>query len=87
MIAACPLALECRLVHTVDLPTNHLFIGEIVGAYCDEELVTDGRPDIRKIDPLLLTMLDNSYWSMGDRVGTAWSIGRDFDPADASEKG
>lgn len=86
MIAACPLNLECKLVRTVDLPTNHLFIGEIVGAHCDEELVTDGRPDIRKMNPFFLTMPDNRYWSVGDFLGSAWSIGRDYNPTDASGK-
>ena len=86
MISACPLTLECRLVQSVDLPTNHLFIGEIVGAYCDETLVEDGQADIRAIDPLLLTMPDNSYWAVGERVGSAWSIGRDFNPGGSSGK-
>jgi flavin reductase (DIM6/NTAB) family NADH-FMN oxidoreductase RutF len=78
MIAECPLNMECRLVDTVDLPSNYLFIGEIVGAYCGEEFMRDGNPDVRKIDPLVLTMPDNSYWGVGEFVARAWSVGKEL---------
>jgi flavin reductase (DIM6/NTAB) family NADH-FMN oxidoreductase RutF len=75
MIRECPVTLECRLVQTVDLPTNHIFIGEIAGAYADERVMKDGKPDFRAVDPLFLTMPDNSYWKLGEYAGKAWSIG------------
>lgn len=75
LIADCPLSMACRLFETVTLPTNTLFIGEIAEAYCDEACLTDGKPDIKKIQPLTLTMPDNRYWSVGDDVGRAWSVG------------
>jgi hypothetical protein len=28
------------------------------------------------VDPLLLTMTDNGYWTSGDRAGKAWNDGR-----------
>lgn len=76
MIEDCPLCMECRLVHIVDLPTNEVFIGEIVGAYADAECCSDGRPDIKKIRPFTLTMPDNQYWQIGAFAGKAWSIGK-----------
>jgi len=75
MIESCPLSLECRLADILELPTNDLFIGEIVNGYADEGSFTEGKLDVQKIDPLLLTMPDNSYWRIGDYVGAAWSIG------------
>lgn len=78
MILQCPLCIECRVVDTMDIATNYLFIGEIAGTYINESCLTDGKPDIKKINPLLLTMPDNSYWRVGDYVGRAWGIGRDF---------
>ena len=78
MIEGCPLAMECRLVRTVDLPSNTLFIGEIVAAWCDEEAMTGGAPDVAKMRPFTLTMPDNGYWSVGERIATAWSAGKDF---------
>lgn len=75
MIAECPLNIECKLVETVEMPTNNLYIGEIVNAYSEERFMTDGKLDFKKIDPLLLTMPDNSYWSFGDKAGQAWKDG------------
>jgi len=78
MIQQCPLCMECRLVKEVDLPTNTLFIGEIIGAYTEERFLTEGKPDSRKMVPFTLTMPDNSYWGMGNNVGKAWSIGKNL---------
>lgn len=76
MIGECPLNLECRLVQTVELPTNNLYIGEIVASYADERCMTGGKLDAKKLDPLLLTMPDNRYWTMGEFAGNAWEAGR-----------
>ena len=76
MIRQCPLSLECRLVQAVDLPSNTLFIGEIVSAYAEEGILTNGQPDIKKMDPFTLTMPDNFYWSVGEKVGQAWNLGK-----------
>ena len=78
LIAACPLCLECRLVQSIDLPTNDWFIGEIVSAWIEDACLTDGKPDIRKMNPLLLTMPDNRYWTVGPEAGRAWGAGADL---------
>ena len=58
-IAASPVALECRYLQTVDLPTgtpdqpNCLVIGEVIGIHIDEKLITeDGRVDITRVKPI-----------------------------------
>ena len=38
--------------------------------------MTQGKPDVKKIDPLLLTVPDNSYWKVWDYAGEAWKIGK-----------
>jgi len=76
MIAECPLSLECQLETVVENPTNNFYIGEIIATYTEEHYLTDGNPDIRKINPLLLTMPDNRYWTVGDYTGDAWSAGK-----------
>jgi flavin reductase (DIM6/NTAB) family NADH-FMN oxidoreductase RutF len=76
MIVECPLNIECKLVQTVDLPTNHLFIGEIVEAFSESLYLKDGKPDIKAMKPFVLTMPDNGYWAIGDRLGEAWSTGK-----------
>lgn len=76
MIKECTLNLECKLVETIEFPTNYFFVGEIVGAYSEEQYMTQGKPDIKKMEPLLLTMPDNSYWKVGDYAGEAWKSGK-----------
>ncbi len=76
MIRECPVCMECRLYDMVSLPTNELFIGEIVGAYTEERFLTDGKPDIAKIRPFTLTMPDNRFWTVGNEVGKAWGSGQ-----------
>ena len=78
MIVECPLSIECRLLEVHDLPTNDLFIGEVIASYTEEKYLTDGDPDIKKIKPLLLTMPDNNYWKVGEHAGNAWKDGWDF---------
>jgi flavin reductase (DIM6/NTAB) family NADH-FMN oxidoreductase RutF len=76
MIDRCPLCLECRLVDVREFPTNKLFIGEIAASYAEEEYLTDGRPDYRKMNAMILTMPDNKYWTIGAAAGDAWSEGK-----------
>ena len=75
MIDDCQLCMECKLVNVLDLPTNEVFIGEIVGAYANADCCSDGKPDIKKMRPFTLTMPDNQYWEVGGNAGKAWSIG------------
>ncbi len=75
MVRECPLALECKLVKTVDLPADELFIGEVVGAWSEERFLTGDMPDIEKMHPFTLTMPDNRYWAVGECLGRAWHEG------------
>lgn len=76
LIEDCPVSMECKLITVLDLPTNEVFVGEIVGAYADAGCCSDGKPDIEKIRPFTLTMPDNRYWEIGRNAGKAWSIGK-----------
>ncbi len=75
MIASCPVNIECRLIQTLEFATNNFFIAEIVNIHVEESVLTDGKPDMSKVRPFLLTMPDNTYWSVGEPVGKAWQAG------------
>jgi flavin reductase (DIM6/NTAB) family NADH-FMN oxidoreductase RutF len=75
MITSCPITIECQLVETVQLPTNNFFIGEIFQIYSEERFLSEGKPDVKKIKPFLLTMPDNRFWSIGKKIGNAWKDG------------
>jgi flavin reductase (DIM6/NTAB) family NADH-FMN oxidoreductase RutF len=76
LIRECPLSMVCRLFDQIKLPSNTLYIGEIVEAFSEERYLTDGKPDITKMRPFSLTMPDNAYWAVGENLGGAWSIGK-----------
>ncbi len=78
MIEECPLTMECKLVRDLEFGTDTAFIGEIMHAYCDDEYMDGKMPDIAKLDPLIFSMGDNTYWKLGDRIGKAWSIGKGY---------
>ncbi|GAB4282748.1 MAG: hypothetical protein Kow0092_37750 [Deferrisomatales bacterium] len=75
LVAACPLSVECRVERILELPSNHLFVAEAVAVHVEERFLTDGKPDMAKIDPLRLTMPDNRYRVFGEAVGRAWHDG------------
>jgi len=80
MIKECPLSLECKLVDTLDYGgPEEIFVGEIIECYADERCLTDGKPDVRKIDPISFAPGDDGYWRLGERIGDAWSIGEGYD--------
>ena len=76
LIKQCPVSMECKVVQTVDLPTNTFFIAEIIDIYSEDRFLTEGKPDVKKINPFLLTMPDNRFWSIGECVGKAWNSGK-----------
>jgi flavin reductase (DIM6/NTAB) family NADH-FMN oxidoreductase RutF len=79
MIKEAPLNLECRLVETLDFGgMNEIFIGEIIQTYAFEDILTSGLPDIKKFKPILFSMHDKNYWKVGEHLGKAWDIGRNF---------
>lgn len=78
MIRKCPLSFECRVVETHDFTSHTCFIGEIVATHLEKGCLTDGKPDPKKINPVVLTMPDNHYWTLGTTVGSAWSAGREL---------
>ncbi len=76
MIKECPITMECRVSETVNLPTNYFFIGEIITIFSEEKFLADGKPDVKKINPFLLTMPDNHFWAIGEHVGDPWDAGK-----------
>jgi flavin reductase (DIM6/NTAB) family NADH-FMN oxidoreductase RutF len=78
MIKKCPLSLEYKLIDIYEMPTSNLFIGEIKSTYTEKQYLTDTKPDIKKINPAVLTMPDNNYWTVGKKIAKAWNIGKNL---------
>jgi hypothetical protein len=56
--------------------------GEIVETFIDESVLTDGKPDIQKIDPIIYSHIQGSYWAVGRSLGPAFKVGKAYTPAD-----
>ena len=78
MIKTCRLAAECSLIKTMPFEMDTVYFGRVVTVYVDDEVLTEGTPDWRKINPLLFTFPDKGYWRLGDYVAEAWRVGKDF---------
>lgn len=79
MIEECPLCMECKLIEIRDYGYSHeLFIGEIVEVYVDENCLTDGVPDIKKLDPILYSTGDSNYWKVGEHLAKAFQVGKQY---------
>jgi len=75
LIEECPLSVSCQLNEVLSVAGDLLIIGEVVEAFSEERYLSQGAPDVKKMDLLVFTMPDNRYWRLGEVVGQAFKIG------------
>jgi flavin reductase (DIM6/NTAB) family NADH-FMN oxidoreductase RutF len=78
MIKESPLSCECKLIQTIEFASHEVFVGEIVSTYSEEQYLTHERLDIKKISPILYSMYDNKYWKLGEHIGVAMHVGKNY---------
>lgn len=76
MAAECPVNIECELFESVDCGSHLLVIGKIAEIHAEKSCVTEGIPDIRKIDPIIYAQ--HAYYRVGDDAGEAFSAGKKY---------
>lgn len=76
LIANCPVSMELKLFQTVTIGQHEIFIGELVNTYVDERCLSNGKPDLAQIDPILFDFMMIDYWSIGKRTGKPWRDGK-----------
>jgi flavin reductase (DIM6/NTAB) family NADH-FMN oxidoreductase RutF len=76
MAEECPVNIECKLFKSVDCGSHLLHIGEVVEIHAEKSCVTDGKPDIAKINPIIYAQA--TYFSMGKVVEAAFSAGKKY---------
>ena len=76
-VGECPLVLELALLQSVEIGSHVQFIGEVKDVKVRTDcLDAEGKPDVAAIDPLLFAPVVRQYWSLGNLVGEAFSLGR-----------
>ena len=79
LIEQCPVNLECKVVHMLDLGSHSLIVGRIEETHVSESCLTDGKPDVNKIKPLTyVTSPASHYQVLGEVVAKAYSIGEEL---------
>lgn len=77
MIEECPLNLECRLAHTMELGSHVQVIGEIVETYIHEDCLTTGKADPAKVNPLIFAPGTMQYHRLGETIARAFHVGQE----------
>jgi len=78
MIEQCPVNLECKVVHILDVGSHELIVGRIEETYISEDCLTDGKPDVNKIKPIIYVTQSSRYRALGEVVASAYTIGREL---------
>jgi flavin reductase (DIM6/NTAB) family NADH-FMN oxidoreductase RutF len=79
LVEQCPVNLECRVVHTLDLDSHSLIVGRIEETHITQSCLTNGEPDVNKIKPLVyITDPASQYQALGEVVAKAFSIGEEL---------
>ena len=76
MAEECPVNIECRVFRSVDCGSHLLYIGEIVEIHADKACLTDGKPDVAKVSPIVYAQM--AYWEGGNLIGPAFSVGKQY---------
>ena len=69
-----PLTLECKVVSFGD----GILVGEVVNMSAAESILTDGKIDLGKLQPIVFDAAAMAYRSVGEIVGKAWGAGKVF---------
>lgn len=69
-----PYTLECKVISWAD----GILIGEVVNQSADERILTDGKVDLAKLQPIVFDAAGMCYRAIGEPVGGAWNAGKKF---------
>lgn len=79
MIEQCPVNLECRVLHMLDLGSHTMVIGRIEETHVSEDCLTDGKPDAAKIRPFCFTTSpERVYRAVGHVIAKGFSVGAEL---------
>ena len=78
LIEQCPVNLECKVVHILDLGSHSLVIGRIEETLVSENCLTGGKPDVNKVEPFAyISTTTQQYQALGEVIAKAFSIGKE----------
>ncbi|MHA2270229.1 MAG: flavin reductase family protein [Candidatus Hodarchaeales archaeon] len=78
MIDECVLNIELKVNNLIEFPDHYIVLGNALGTYSDDHYLVDGKPDIKKMNPILYTGNHFDYWSVGEKLGDAFKVGKEL---------
>ncbi|SDA14352.1 NADH-FMN oxidoreductase RutF, flavin reductase (DIM6/NTAB) family [Ruminococcus sp. YE71] len=78
VIDQLPVALECEVRDIIEEYGETRVVAQIVGMTADESVLTDGKVDLGKLNPLMFDSSARAYREIGGIVGGAWDAGKKF---------
>ena len=77
IIEELPLALECEIESITTIAENTVrIVGIIKNVNACECIMTEGKVDVKKLDPITYDTVRHKYTRLGDDVADAFSIGK-----------
>ena len=79
LLEQCPVNLECTVMHILNLGSHSLIVGKIEETHISESCLSDGKPAVSKIKPLIFSPAPSREdHTLGEIVGTPFSIGKEI---------
>ncbi|MFC1915498.1 flavin reductase family protein [Chloroflexota bacterium] len=78
LIEQCPVNHECKVVHILNLGSHSFVIGQVEGTHVTGSCLTDSKPDVNKIKPLIFDSVSDKYSAFGEVVAPAHRIGQEL---------
>jgi len=79
LIEQCPVNLECKVVHILDLGSHSLIVGRVEETHVSDNCLTDGKPDVNKIKPLIYARDPaRQYLDFGKVTAKAYSVAQEL---------
>lgn len=76
VIEELPMCIECKLISFDD--KTGCTVGEIVNINANDAILTDGKIDPEKLQPITFDSVNNTYLKIGEKAGNAFKDGLKF---------
>lgn len=75
LIEQCPINVECKVIHILDLGSHALVIGRVEETHISDSCLTEGQLDVSKVNPIVYTTQGRRYMAFGQVIADAYSAG------------
>jgi flavin reductase (DIM6/NTAB) family NADH-FMN oxidoreductase RutF len=78
MARECPVNIELTLDDIIEFEGTDMVVGEVEEVYVNEECLSNGRPDMERLELLMYQSPGGPYFIKGRTVAEAFKVGREF---------